>query len=65
MAHGETRNNDRAPVRLVQGSHIMVPYEQNFTLIGTTDQDYQGDAALVHASESGLRAILATHEDIA
>ncbi len=43
----------------------MVPYEQNFTLIGTTDQDYQGDAALVHASESGLRAILATHEDIA
>jgi len=59
------RNNARN-VRLVQGSHIVVPklhdhdrayifqngdgriifalpYEEDFTLIGTTDQDYQGD----------------------
>jgi glycerol-3-phosphate dehydrogenase len=58
---GETHN-----VRLVQGSHIVVPkkfddprayffqnrdgriifaipYEDDFTLIGTTDQDYQGE----------------------
>ena len=58
--------NDAHNVRLVQGSHIVVPklhdhdrayifqngdgriifalpYEEDFTLIGTTDQDYQGD----------------------
>ncbi|MBV8783500.1 MAG: glycerol-3-phosphate dehydrogenase [Gammaproteobacteria bacterium] len=58
-------------VRLVKGSHIVVPrlfehpfayifqnedrrivfaipYEQEFTLLGTTDLDYQGDPAQVH-----------------
>lgn len=58
----------RAPVRLVKGSHIVVPrlfehdhaytfqsgdgrvvfaipYEQKFTLIGTTDLDFRGDPA--------------------
>jgi glycerol-3-phosphate dehydrogenase len=62
-----------AKVRLVQGSHIVVPklfehdrgyifqngdgrvlfalpYERDFTLVGTTDQDYVGDPALVRAS---------------
>jgi glycerol-3-phosphate dehydrogenase len=66
-------HNERAPLRLVQGSHIVVPklydhagcyifqnadnriffvipYEQDFTLIGTTDQDYKGDPASVQAS---------------
>ena len=65
--------NARAKVRLVQGSHIVVPklyahdraymfqngdgrivfaipYQQDFTLIGTTDRDYHGDPALVKAS---------------
>lgn len=60
----------RSGVRLVQGSHIVVPrlyahdraymfqnedgrivfaipYETDFTLIGTTDRDYQGDPARV------------------
>ncbi len=64
VAHSVVRSNQRAPVRLVQGSHIVVPklydhagcyifqnadkrifflipYEQDFTLIGTTDQDYK------------------------
>ena len=59
-------SNNAKNVRLVQGSHIVVPklhehdrayifqnaderiifalpYEQDYTLIGTTDQDYQGD----------------------
>jgi len=63
----------RGRVRLVQGSHIIVPrlfehdrayifqnpdgrivfaipYEGDFTLIGTTDRDYQGDPALVSAT---------------
>jgi glycerol-3-phosphate dehydrogenase len=64
----------KAKVRLVQGSHIVVPrlyehdraymfqnsdgrivfaipYEGDYTLIGTTDRDYQGDPAKVAASE--------------
>jgi glycerol-3-phosphate dehydrogenase len=65
--------NTPAQVRLVQGSHIVVPrlypedhcyifqnaderifflipYERDFTLIGTTDLEYKGDPAKVHAS---------------
>jgi glycerol-3-phosphate dehydrogenase len=67
------RENLPARVRLVQGSHIVVPklfdhdecyifqnadnriifaipYERDFTLIGTTDRDYQGDPAKVAAT---------------
>jgi glycerol-3-phosphate dehydrogenase len=67
---GAMRSNARAKVRLVQGSHIIVPrlfdhdrsyifqnadgriifaipYEGAFTLIGTTDRDYEGDPAKV------------------
>jgi glycerol-3-phosphate dehydrogenase len=69
VVHGPAR----ASVRLVQGSHIVVPklfdhdraylfqnadgriifaipYEHDFTLIGTTDLDYTGDPALVKIS---------------
>lgn len=65
--------NAKAKVRLVQGSHIVVPrlydhdraytfqnadgrvvfvipYQGDFTLIGTTDRDYDGDPAKVRAS---------------
>jgi glycerol-3-phosphate dehydrogenase len=71
------RANSPAKVRMVQGSHIVVPrlyehdrcyifqnadnriffaipYERDFTLIGTTDQDYTGDPADVHASEAEI-----------
>jgi len=64
-------------VRLVQGSHIVVPrlyegdhcyifqnadgrilfaipYESDFTLIGTTDRDYDGDPAQVSASKEEI-----------
>jgi glycerol-3-phosphate dehydrogenase len=67
------RTNHR--VRLVKGSHIVVPrlfehrfayifqnedrrivfaipYEQEFTLLGTTDVDYSGDPAAVHIDET-------------
>ena len=67
-------------VRLVQGSHIVVPkihdhdrayifqnadnriifalpYEQDYTLIGTTDQDYQGDPAEVKITEPEISYI--------
>ena len=67
------RSNMEAKVRLVQGSHIVVPklyehdrcyifqngdgriifaipYETDFTLIGTPDQDYVGDPAKVEAT---------------
>ena len=74
--------NAPAGVRLVQGSHIVVPkifshdrcyifqnadgriifaipYEQDFTLIGTTDQDYHGDVANVRASETEIEYLCA------
>ncbi|MFC5506327.1 MULTISPECIES: glycerol-3-phosphate dehydrogenase [Hyphomicrobiales] len=63
---GVVRSNTKAAVRMVQGSHIVVPrlydhdrcyifqnadgriifaipYERDFTLIGTTDRDYRGN----------------------
>lgn len=71
-----------ARVRLVQGSHIVVPklfdhdrayifqnadarivfaipYERDFTLIGTTDQDYGGDPAAVTASPEEIAYLCA------
>ncbi len=76
-------DNHRAPVRLVQGSHIVVPrlydhdqcyifqnddkriffvipYEQDFTLVGTTDRDYEGDPASVAASEDEIAYLCAS-----
>ncbi len=67
------RVNAEAAVRLVQGSHIVVPklynhdrcyifqnpdgriffaipYEGDFTLVGTTDRDYEGDPGAVRAT---------------
>ena len=72
----------RAAVRLVQGSHIVVPrlfehdrcyifqnadgrivfaipYEQDFTLIGTTDRDYKGDPAEVAATPEEIAYLCA------
>lgn len=69
--------NAKAKVRLVQGSHIVVPklyahdrsymfqnsdgrivfvipYQDDFTLIGTTDRDYDGDPAKVKASSEEI-----------
>ncbi len=69
---------ERRPVRLVKGSHIVVPqlftherpyifqnadrrivfaipYERDFTLIGTTDVDYTGDPAEASASDDEIR----------
>ena len=70
-------SNNANNVRLVQGSHIVVPkifdhdrcyifqnadnriifaipYERDFTLIGTTDQDYVGDTANVEISTAEI-----------
>lgn len=69
--------NAKAKVRLVQGSHIVVPklyahdraymfqnsdgrivfvipYQDDFTLIGTTDRDYDGDPAKVKATSEEI-----------
>jgi glycerol-3-phosphate dehydrogenase len=69
-------------VRLVKGSHIVVPrlfehrfayifqnedrrivfaipYEHDFTLIGTTDVDYRGDPAAVHIDAAELQYLCA------
>jgi glycerol-3-phosphate dehydrogenase len=75
VAGSVVRGGTPAAVRLVQGSHIVVPrlydhdacfifqnsdgriffvipFEQDFTLIGTTDEDFDGDPDSVEASEA-------------
>ncbi len=82
VLQGVVRSNAAAPVRLVQGSHVVVPklcdhgrsyifqnadgriifaipYETDFTLIGTTDQDYTGDPAAVAASPAEIAYLCA------
>ena len=79
---GKVRSNTQAKIRMVQGSHIVVPrlyehdrcyifqnsdgriifaipYEQDFTLIGTTDRDYKGDPCLVIASDEEISYLCA------
>ena len=71
-----------ARVRLVQGSHVVVPklyahdrayffqnpdgriffaipYEDDFTLIGTTDRDYSGDPSEVNATDAEVEYLCA------
>ncbi len=71
---------ENSPVRLVRGSHILVPklythdrayifqngdgrilfsipYQEKFTLLGTTDCDYQGDPANVHITDAEINYI--------
>lgn len=78
--------NARAPVRLVQGSHIVVPklydhsgcyifqnadgrifflipYERDFTLIGTTDQDFNGNPADVRATDEEIAYLCRSASD--
>ncbi len=77
VAGGVIGSNAKTGVRLVQGSHIVVPrlydhdfcyifqnadnrifflipYERDFTLIGTTDQDFKGDPAGIQASPAEI-----------
>src|SRR5437763_6877321 len=77
------RRNTSIPVRLVKGSHIVVPklfahdhayifqsgdgrvvfaipYEGDCTLIGTTDEDYDGDPAAVAASSEEITYLCRT-----
>lgn len=82
VLNGVVHSNARAGVRMVQGSHIVVPrlyehdrcyifqnadgriifaipYEQDFTLIGTTDRDYKGDPAEVAATPEEIAYLCA------
>jgi glycerol-3-phosphate dehydrogenase len=75
-----------APVRLVKGSHIVlprlyqhercyifqnsdrrvffaIPFERDFTLIGTTDQDYDGDPEGVTASAAEIEYLCKAASD--
>jgi glycerol-3-phosphate dehydrogenase len=77
VASSVIQSNVQAPIRLVQGSHIVVPklydgefsyifqnsdgrifflipYEREFTLVGTTDQDFHGDPSDVQASAAEI-----------
>lgn len=73
-------SKEHPPVRLVKGSHILVPklyahdrayifqngdgriifsipYQEEFTLLGTTDCDYQGNPADVHITDTEIEYI--------
>ncbi|RYE57981.1 MAG: glycerol-3-phosphate dehydrogenase, partial [Rhizobiaceae bacterium] len=75
--------NAKASIRLVQGSHIVVPrlydhdrayifqnadgrivfaipYQNDFTLIGTTDRDYEGDPAKVAITTDEINYLCAS-----
>ncbi len=79
---GVVRSNTQASVRMVKGSHIVVPrlyehdrcyifqnadgriffaipYEHEFTLIGTTDEDYTGDPGAVRISDGEIAYLCA------
>jgi glycerol-3-phosphate dehydrogenase len=79
---GVVRSNTKAAVRMVQGSHIVVPklyehdrcyifqnadgrivfaipYERDFTLIGTTDRDYRGNPAEAQATPEEIAYLCA------
>lgn len=76
-------SNTTRNVRLVQGSHIVVPrlfdhdrcyifqnedgricfaipYEMDYTLIGTTDQDYEGDPGVAKISDEEIKYLCAS-----
>ena len=82
VAESVVHSNAAAPIRLVQGSHIVVPklhdgefsfifqnadgrifflipYERDFTLVGTTDQDFTGDPSDVRASAAEIAYLCA------
>jgi glycerol-3-phosphate dehydrogenase len=82
LSEATPAKSDRS-VRLVKGSHIIVPrifqhrfayifqnidrrivfaipYEHDFTLIGTTDVEYHGDAASVHIDDAEVRYLCDT-----
>ncbi len=86
VLHGVIHTDTKAKVRLVQGSHIVVPrltahdrcyifqnadgriffaipYERDFTLIGTTDRDYHGDPAQVRISTEEIAYLCAGASD--
>lgn len=79
---GVVRSNTKAAVRMVQGSHIVVPrlydhdrcyifqnadgriifaipYERDFTLIGTTDRDYRGNPSDAKATPEEINYLCA------
>lgn len=81
-----TGKNDASNVRLVQGSHIVVPklydhdrcyifqnadnriffaipYQRDYTLIGTTDRDWKNDPAEVRISEEEIAYLCAGASD--
>ena len=54
-------NHDRAYIFQNADGRIIfaIPYQKQFTLIGTTDRDYQGDPADVHATEEEIAYLIA------
>ncbi|MEM9146556.1 MAG: glycerol-3-phosphate dehydrogenase [Pseudomonadota bacterium] len=82
IIRGRLRQNSAANIRLVRGSHIVVPrltehdrayifqnadgrivfaipYETDFTLIGTTDAEHEGDPSTAQCSDEEARYLCA------
>jgi glycerol-3-phosphate dehydrogenase len=55
FAHGRSYIFQNSDGRII----FAIPYENDFTLIGTTDQDYRGDPADVKASPEEIRYLCA------
>jgi len=81
VVRGQAHRHSRYGVRLIQGSHLIVPrlnhderayilqntdkrivfvlpYEEDFSLIGTTDRRYEGDPSGIEASEEEIDYLL-------
>ncbi len=62
---GRLFTHDRAYIFQNADGRIIfaIPYQNNFTLIGTTDHDYQGDPSAVHATEDEITYLLSAARD--
>ncbi|RTR00191.1 glycerol-3-phosphate dehydrogenase [Halomonas nitroreducens] len=86
VVKGKAHRPSRYGVRMIQGSHLIVPrrnrddrayilqntdqrivfvlpYEEDFSLVGTTDRHYDGDPARVEATEEEIDYILSVVND--
>ncbi|XKE43894.1 glycerol-3-phosphate dehydrogenase [Halomonas organivorans] len=86
VVKGQTHRQSPYGVRMIQGSHLIVPrrntddrafilqntdqrivfvlpYEEDFSLIGTTDRRYEGDPSRVEATEEEIDYLLSVVND--
>lgn len=62
---GRLFTHDRAYIFQNADGRIVfaIPYQKNYTLIGTTDHDYHGDPATVHATDDEINYLISAAQD--